>query len=241
MLASLRTLNGTIAILAVVTSLLVGLLLGGGPSLITGWLRQFRSSPAISVPNEATPTAKPPTETATIEPSATSRATNTPKATATEAATETPEATPTEAATETPEATLTRRATRTPRATRTERPTETAEAEVTERPSEEAEATETPSAEVQAILDNGGVLLEIIANGNVNIRQEPSIDGTILRSLASGTQAEVIGRTEDNSWVQIRLLDDEVEGWMTNNSDLVEITGDIESLPITSEEADSEG
>jgi len=63
---------------------------------------------------------------------------------------------------------------------------------------------------------------------NINIRQNPSLNGDIIGELAAGSESTCVGRNADSSW--IRIFFDGVEGWVS--SGVVEVQMDIDLLPV---------
>ena len=123
-------------------------------------------------------------------------------ATPTPAPTDTPAATATPPpATNTPPPTATAPPTDTPAPTSTVTPTATAPAVVTTPP---AAATPQPP-QVTAV---------VVASQGVNVRSGPGTGFQPIGSLPPGAQVEVIGRSGDAGWIQVRLADGR-EGWIS--------------------------
>lgn len=78
--------------------------------------------------------------------------------------------------------------------------------------------------------------INIPQGSNLNLYETPSINGVQIRSLTSGATVEVIGRTSDNAWLQVRfeaLGEGTFVGWVSNVGNWVEIPVDINTIPIT--------
>lgn len=69
--------------------------------------------------------------------------------------------------------------------------------------------------EVQAVTveDVAPVDLRIVAGNRVNMRVGPSTDHTVLRTLARGTEAEVI-EIDSEGWARITLVETGQVGWI---------------------------
>ena len=81
-------------------------------------------------------------------------------------------------------------------------------------------------ADVMAASTGSGVCQ--VSGNNVNIRNNPGLDGDIVGSLTSGTPMDVIGRTEDPSgftWLKIS------QGWV--RIDVVQLTGNCAAVPVS--------
>jgi hypothetical protein len=87
-------------------------------------------------------------------------------------------------------------------------------------------------------LENAAHLLPVIANEPVNIRSEPSTEGDILASLATGDKIIASGQTEDGDWLRIQLSGNGAisVGWVS--TDFVTTDGNFEDLEIVSPEDD---
>ncbi|MGH2536289.1 MAG: SH3 domain-containing protein [Candidatus Promineifilaceae bacterium] len=90
-------------------------------------------------------------------------------------------------------------------------PTPTAEptAEASPTPEPTAEATAEP--EVAPATDPGEA--DLIANTDVNVREGPGLGYAILTLLRAGQTADLIGRNEAASWLQVELNDGS-QGWL---------------------------
>jgi Bacterial SH3 domain len=183
--------------------------------LVQGWLGsggvlgELNAAPLPATPLGATAL---PTATRTPTP------TNTPTPTVTFTPTEGPSATPT--FTFTPSNTPTNTATFTP-APPTATPVERGTLPATWTPEGFVEGTPgtvqpgpgtaAPSLNIQAL---------VIAGESINVREGPGRNFAPVGALRPGATVEVIGRSGDGQWVQVRLEDD-VEGWVF--ADLVRI------------------
>lgn len=76
----------------------------------------------------------------------------------------------------------------------------------------------------QPSLDNG---IEVSASKSINIRSNPGTNQTVVGSMPPGTTEIAFGRNSDGTWLQITM------GWVF--ADLVEVSGDVMSLPVTSQ------
>ncbi len=54
--------------------------------------------------------------------------------------------------------------------------------------------------------------VSVYALRNVNLREEPSVDATVIGSLVQGSDYMAVGRLADNTWIRV-LLDDGRIGW----------------------------
>jgi hypothetical protein len=103
-------------------------------------------------------------------------------------------------------------------------PTETVELEPTPElePTEEFTPEPTPEpAPVEVTATTTDVL---------NIRQGPARTTASLGKLPQGTTVTVVGRNEDNSWLQIQIPETANLGWVS--AEFVTISGDVNSLPV---------
>jgi uncharacterized protein YraI len=62
----------------------------------------------------------------------------------------------------------------------------------------------------------------------VNVRSGPSIDYERISMLLPGETAVVVGRTEDNQWLQVSV--GEFTGWVAYF--VVSVTGEVEGIPV---------
>ena len=77
---------------------------------------------------------------------------------------------------------------------------------------------------------NFGVTAEAV--GTANLRSTTSVDGDLLREIASGTQYPVVGRSEFFPWVLLGDRDTNAPiGWVFQ--DLVVVRGDIFQVPLS--------
>jgi hypothetical protein len=75
--------------------------------------------------------------------------------------------------------------------------------------------------------DTGPVLINE-GPGSVNVRAAPNLDAEVVSTLDAGTQADVLGRTDDSSWIQINF--NNVLGWVFTET--VTVSVPVDSLPI---------
>lgn len=74
---------------------------------------------------------------------------------------------------------------------------------------------------------------EVIAEGDgLRMRDIPSLYGSVLANLDSFTPVSIIGRTDDNTWLQIRTPDGG-EGWVW--AAYLRVRADLASIPVTGE------
>ena len=74
---------------------------------------------------------------------------------------------------------------------------------------------------------------EVIAEGDgLRMRDIPSLYGTVLANLDSFTPVGIVGRTEDNSWLEIRTPDGG-EGWVWGA--YLRVRADLTDVPVTGE------
>lgn len=134
-------------------------------------------------------------------------------ATLTPAPTDTPPLTPTLlAATDTPPPTVTARPTDMPTPTTTGAPAAATATTppVTATPLPPTVTLQPPTATPQPLR----VTAVVVANQNVNVRSGPATSFPPIGSLPPGAQVEVIGRSGDAGWIQVRLADGR-EGWVS--------------------------
>ena len=74
---------------------------------------------------------------------------------------------------------------------------------------------------------------------NLRLRDKPGTAGSVLDMLSAGTPVTIVGRTENNTWIQVVLVDGRT-GWVSAeylvlNIDLgvVSVTGTVEDVPTT--------
>lgn len=72
--------------------------------------------------------------------------------------------------------------------------------------------------------------------GNLRLRTTPGTAGEIVDHLAAGTPLTIIGRTEDNAWVQVALPNGR-SGWVASR--YVEIAIDLNTVSVNGEAVDS--
>jgi uncharacterized protein YgiM (DUF1202 family) len=74
---------------------------------------------------------------------------------------------------------------------------------------------------------------EVIAEGDgLRMRDQPSLYAEVLANLDSFTPVSIIGRTEDNSWLEIRTPDGG-EGWVW--AAYLRVRADLADVPVTGE------
>jgi uncharacterized protein YraI len=77
----------------------------------------------------------------------------------------------------------------------------------------------------------GGATVEVEALTNLNQRQGPGTDYSVVGSLPQGTTAVAVGRNADGSWLLVKT-DSGGEVWMAGGADFVKANGDIMSLAV---------
>lgn len=58
-----------------------------------------------------------------------------------------------------------------------------------------------------------GTFARVRAIMNVNVRTGPSLDYSVIVSIADGTQVEIVRRSYDTRWIRVRMVDGR-EGWI---------------------------
>ncbi len=167
-------------------------------------------------PTSTTPPPSPTTETPLIEATAETDATEETDIIATEAVEVSPTTRPTDRPTDVPPTDI-------PSAT----PTEAASsATPTDRPSPTPNVSPTPLPIIRGVVDAGQA---------VNVREGPGRTFTAIASAQPGTIVQVIGRSGDGDWLQIRLEDGR-EGWIS--ADFIAVEGPVTPTPEGSTRAD---
>jgi uncharacterized protein YraI len=85
-------------------------------------------------------------------------------------------------------------------------------------------------ADVAADVADTDTTVEVEALTNLNQRQGPGTDYSVVGSLPQGQTAVAVGRNADGSWVLVKT--DSGEVWMAGGSNFVKANGDIMSLPV---------
>jgi len=70
----------------------------------------------------------------------------------------------------------------------------------------------------------------------LNLRQGPGTNYAVVGKLTQGTQAAIIGRNAAGDWYQVRPTGGST-GWVTGTPALVQVTGDLTTVPIVSASA----
>lgn len=74
--------------------------------------------------------------------------------------------------------------------------------------------------------------LQIITDLPTNVRNVPTVDGTVIASVSNNTELTAVARLEDSSWVQVSL-EDELIGWIfAPLINLVDETDNLADLPV---------
>ena len=89
-----------------------------------------------------------------------------------------------------------------------------------------APATDDASVEDAAV---EGIAGTVSSSERVNVRQSPGTDAAIAGKLEPQAAVVLIGRSEDGSWLQLRL--DDAAGWVA--AGLIGADGDVTTLPVT--------
>ena len=126
--------------------------------------------------------------------------------------------------TRTPSSSPSPTATRTPSATPTPSRTPTATSTATPTP------TDSPTPGIQAQVAAG--------RGGLRLRAAPSTAAAVQHQLDELTPLIVIGRTEDNVWLQV-ITPEGAEGWVM--AAYVDVGAELGTLPVSGETADSPG
>ncbi len=89
----------------------------------------------------------------------------------------------------------------------------------------EAEATPTPTSFSPGDAD-------AVTNVNANVRQGPGLGyGTLSGGASAGTRVELIGRSSDSSWMNVRLPDGQ-EGWIFASLLTLNASVTVSALPV---------
>jgi hypothetical protein len=70
----------------------------------------------------------------------------------------------------------------------------------------------------------------IVAEEPLNLRVGPGLSYKVLRQLTIGTRLQILGRSGNAEWVQVRT-DNGVEGWVSRT--YITYTGNLAALPVT--------
>ncbi len=145
-----------------------------------------------------------------------------------------PTSTPIATATPTLRPTATRRGERAPTETRTPTPTLTFTPSVTgtpptATPTPTLTASFTPSATRTPTATPEGVEITVTAGRFVNVRRGPGTAYEILGRANRGAKFKAEGRNIDSTWFVITF--DGQQAWITSDSKLVSVFGDVASLP----------
>jgi len=189
-------------VLALLVSVIVGLMLGGGPLV---WFGE-RTGASGTNENVDLPLAPntPNAPTPIVSSTATRVATPTINPTVPPSTTERPPTVPTAVAEPVESEAV---------------PSETPPSEITE-----SEATDSETTEVTEVR----VTVVSIA---LRLRAIPGTDGEIVATLQNGVQGVAIQR-DSQGWLEVEVNDPEVTGWLFGGSDFVTIEGDVETLPL---------
>lgn len=110
-------------------------------------------------------------------------------------------------------------------------PTETVIINPTDEPAPTDEATPEPQPSPQP------VVVTAMATDVLNIREGPARTTASLGKLQPNQQVTVVGRNGDGTWLQIDRPDGAGAGWVS--AEFVTVTGDVNTLPVTSGESGS--
>ncbi|MFQ5435436.1 MAG: SH3 domain-containing protein, partial [Anaerolineae bacterium] len=73
---------------------------------------------------------------------------------------------------------------------------------------------------------------DAVTNVNANVRQGPGLGyGTLAGGASAGTQVELIGRSSDSSWMNVRLPDGQ-EGWIFTSLLTINSSVSVSALPV---------
>jgi hypothetical protein len=102
-------------------------------------------------------------------------------------------------------------------------------------PTDEPQPTDEPTAEAQPTPEP--VVVTAAATDVLNIREGPARTTASLGKLQKGQEVTVVGRNGDGTWLQIERPDGAGLGWVS--AEFVTVTGDVNTLPVTSGESGS--
>lgn len=81
---------------------------------------------------------------------------------------------------------------------------------------------------IQANITEPAGQAELVAPGSVNIRSGPGLSYEVIGSLAANTPVPIVGRSADNAWWQIRMINNEL-GWVSSS---VVSASNAENVPV---------
>jgi hypothetical protein len=73
---------------------------------------------------------------------------------------------------------------------------------------------------------------QVIAVNGLNLRSGPGVVYDIIGFLNKGDNLIVKGFNANNNWVQVIVVKLGIEGWVSTDSNLVQISGDLTNIPI---------
>ena len=85
-----------------------------------------------------------------------------------------------------------------------------------------------PPATPSIVSGDTGITASVLPN-RLNLRAGPGTNQTVLTSLRSGEEVHLLGRTENNAWLQIRTEAGQ-EGWAATR--YLRTAGDVKTLPV---------
>ena len=88
-----------------------------------------------------------------------------------------------------------------------------------------------PAAAAPALAADGPQLTVKVAT--LNLRQGPGTNYPVVGKLTQGAQAAIIGRNAAGDWYQVRPTGGST-GWVTGAPALVQVTGDLTTVPVVS-------
>lgn len=91
--------------------------------------------------------------------------------------------------------------------------------------------TPVPSAEPSPTPTAVSAVRIVASGGNLYIRRGPEVAYDRIGVLTKGNSAEVIGQDVLSKWVQIRIPDSELTGWVSLLTPFTTIEGDLATVP----------
>jgi uncharacterized protein YraI len=78
--------------------------------------------------------------------------------------------------------------------------------------------------------------LVIESGSGLRLRQSPGTAGAIIDSLSAADRLEIVGRTNDNTWLQV-ITAQKKHGWV--RADFVAVSGDLKTVVVTGKAVDA--
>ena len=85
-----------------------------------------------------------------------------------------------------------------------------------------------PEVVVPAVPEDA-LAVATVSTRSARVRAEPTVDSPMIGGVREGEQYEVVGRSSDGMWIQLRIPE-LGDGWVS--ADLVSVEGNITDLPI---------